>query len=100
MSLWQLPPPSTLPAAGLLTHELQSACAVAKRLQGLRVVGLGTAEVHNLKGVVSGQQQVVRLDVQVEHVVAMEVVQALQQLHHIGGHVIFGIPESRVGVGR
>ena len=71
-----------------LTHELQRACAVAKGPQGLGVVGLGAAEVYNLEGVVRSQQQVVGLNVQVQYVAAVEVVQALQQLHHIGGHVV------------
>ena len=73
---------------GALTHELQRARAVAEGPQSLGVVGLGAAEVHNLEGIVRGQQQVVWLDVQVQHVAAMEVVQALEQLHHVGGHVV------------
>lgn len=83
--------PQPLPwlAAGPLTHELQRARAVAKGPQGLGIVRLGTAKVHDLEGVVRGQQQVVGLDVQVQDVTTMEVVQALQQLHHIGSHIIF-----------
>lgn len=56
MPLWQFFSSLSRLAAGPLTHELQSASAVAKWLQGLRVIRLSTAEVHNLKGIVRGQQ--------------------------------------------
>lgn len=64
-------------------------------LQEERVVCLSTAKVNDLDDIHMGDNDIVRLDVQVEDASSVEVVQTLEDLHDIGYHVVFRVTESK-----
>lgn len=64
-------------------------------LQEQRVVCLSTAKVNDLDDIHIGDNDIVRLDVQVEDASSMEVVQTLEDLHDVGYHVVLRVTESK-----
>lgn len=76
-----------------LTHVLPRSNRRVELLEEERVVGLRTAEVYNLDDIHVGDNDVLRLDVQVEDASSVEVVQTLEDLHNICHHVILGVTE-------
>lgn len=77
-----------IPFQHLWRHVLQCSNRRAELLEEERVVSLSTAKVNDLDDVHVGDDDVLRLDVEVEDASGMEVIQTLEDLHNVGHHVI------------
>lgn len=82
-----------LSSRGRLTHVVQGSDGGTELLEEERVEGLSAAKVDDLDGVHVGDDDVVGLDVQVQDPPGVQVVQTLQDLHHIGHHVVLRVAE-------
>lgn len=79
---------------GPLTHVVQGSDGRAELLEEERVISLSAAKVDDLDDVHVGDDDVLRLDVQVEDTSGVQVVQTLQDLHYVGHHIVLGVSES------
>lgn len=83
-----------IPFQHLWRHVLQCSNRRTELLQEQRVVCLSTAKVNDLDDIHIGDNDIVRLDVQVEDASSVEVVQTLEDLHDVGYHIVLRVTES------
>lgn len=72
-----------------LTHILQCSDRRAELFEEERVEALSAAKINDLDDIHVGDDDIFRLDVQVENASSVEVVQPLEDLHDISHHVVF-----------